>query len=275
MAEEAFDKKAAKRAEKMRKKEEKKRKKQQGASQDEEEGEGGVGGKIAVVFITLIIIVVWLGILALLVKLDVGGFGSTVLYPVLKDVPYVNRILPDVVDENETVVDVQYPYATLEEAIDRIKELEVELSQALEGSEADSETIAQLQTEIARLQEFENDWAAFQEEKTKFYREVVFSDNAPDIDEYRNYYESIDPSNAAELYRQVIGQQVTDDELANYVAAYATMDADAAASILEAMTDDLRLVAKILENMDVKSRANILGAMDSTVAAQLTKLMEP
>lgn len=42
----------------------------------------------------------WLIIMALLVKLDVGGFGSTVLAPILKDVPYINRILPDTKTEN-------------------------------------------------------------------------------------------------------------------------------------------------------------------------------
>lgn len=279
MAEEAIiDKKAAKRAEKMRKKEEKKRKKQQGAdaAADEDEDEvGGIGSKIAVVLVTLLIVVIWVAILALLVRLDVGGFGSTVLYPILKDVPYVNRILPDVVDEEEPVVDVQYPYATLEEAINRIKELEVELSQATEASQADVETIAQLQAEITRLQQFENEQAAFQEEKTKFYNEVVFSDNAPDIDEYRQYYEEIEPANAAEIYRQVVQQQADDEALQDYVNTYANMDEKDAATILESMTDDLNLVAKILGNMDSEHRAAILGAMDTTVAAQLTKLLQP
>ena len=46
-------------------------------------------------FVTLIIILIWLAIIVLLIKCDVGGFGSSVLAPVLKDVPYVNKILPD------------------------------------------------------------------------------------------------------------------------------------------------------------------------------------
>ena len=95
---EAFDKKAAKRAEKLRKKEEKKRKKEEkkktGTESGEEEKEGGVGAKIAVALITIVIVALWIGIFSLLIKLDVGGFGSTVLRPVLKDVPYINRILP-------------------------------------------------------------------------------------------------------------------------------------------------------------------------------------
>ena len=32
----------------------------------------------------------------------------------------------------------------------------------------------------------------FEEEKEKFYEEVVFSDTAPDIEEYKSWYETID-----------------------------------------------------------------------------------
>lgn len=267
----ALDKKAMKRAAKMRAKEEKKLKKASAQNLDEEEE---TGGKATIFFITIIIVVVWIGILALLIKLDVGGFGSTVLYPILKDVPYINKILPET-EEEETVVDVQYPYATLEEAIDRIKELEVELSDALKAAESDDETVAQLQAEVSRLQEFESEQAEFQEEKSKYYQEVVFSDNAPDIEEYKAYYESIDEANAAELYKQVVQQVEKDKELEEYAETYASMKPKAAAAIMEAMTDDLTLVAQILEYMDVEARGSILGAMDSEVAAKVTKLMKP
>jgi len=50
--------------------------------------------KIATVIFTLLTILIWLAVFAALIKLDVGGFGSTVLRPLLKDVPGVNLILP-------------------------------------------------------------------------------------------------------------------------------------------------------------------------------------
>lgn len=270
----ALDKKAAKRAAKMKKKEEKKNKKNAGKKGEQNPEEEEEGGKVAIFFITLIIIVVWLGILALLIKLDVGGFGSTILYPVLKDVPYINKILPET-EKEEEVVDVQYPYATLQEAIDRIKELEKELNDAKKASDGNNDTIAQLQTEIDRLKVFEAEQAAFQEEKTKYYEQVVFSDQAPDIEEYKTWYESIDAANAAELYKQVVQQVAYKDELNEYAKTYASMKPKQAAAIMEQMTDQLSLVAEILGYMDVKSRGNILGAMDSQIAAKVTKLMEP
>lgn len=261
------DKKAEKKAAKAKKKEEKQVKKQEEAA-EEETG----GSRLAVVAVTIAFIVVWLGILVLVIKTDIGGFGSTVLQPILKDVPYINKILPDTAEET---VDAQYPYTTLDEAIARIKELELQLADAQSQSNTSSENVAQLEAEIERLKEFEEQQAEFEEEKTKFYKEVVFADNAPDISEYRAYYESIDPANAEILYKQVIEQEEEDAQIQEYADTYAEMKPKQAAAIMEEMTDNLELVAKILENMDTSSRGAILGAMDSEIAARITKIMEP
>lgn len=53
---------------------------QQEAALTEDEESGG----FSVVLVTVLIVIIWLAILALLIKLDVGGFGSGVLSPVLK-----------------------------------------------------------------------------------------------------------------------------------------------------------------------------------------------
>lgn len=269
--ENSVDKKAEKKAAKAKKKEEKEAKKKEKKEEGAEEESGG--SRVAVVVVTIAFIAVWLGILALVIKADIGGFGSTVLQPILKDVPYINKILPDKAEEE--TVDAQYPYTTLDEAIARIKELEVQLADAQSQTNASSDNIEQLQAEIDRLKEFEEQQAAFEEEKTKFYQEVVFADNAPDISEYRAYYESIDPANAEILYKQVVEQEEADAKIQEYADTYAQMKPKQAAAIMEQMTDNLDLVAKILQNMDISARGAILGAMDSEVAARITKIMEP
>ncbi|MFP3154093.1 hypothetical protein LQZ18_06595 [Lachnospiraceae bacterium ZAX-1] len=269
----ALDKKAAKKAEKAKKKEEKKQSKGQADPETEEES-SSAGSKLLVVVVTFVIVAIWIAILALLVRLDVGGFGSTVLQPILKDVPYVNKILPKVASGEEPI-DAQYPYATLDEAVNRIKELELEVSQGLETQKNDAEYVQQLEAENNRLQQFEQEQATFEELKTKFYKEVIYADNAPDIKEYQSYYESIDPANAEILYKQVVAQSANDQEVLDYANTYAGMKPKQAAAILEQMTDKLKLVAKILENMQTQARADILGAMDPVVAAKLTEIMEP
>ena len=112
---EVFDKKAARKAEKAQKKADKKGKKSK--KNELEEEETTVGGKIAVFFVTLIILLIWLAIIVLLIKWDVGGFGSTMLAPILKDVPYVNRILPENAMEELSTEESAYAYSSMEEAV--------------------------------------------------------------------------------------------------------------------------------------------------------------
>ncbi len=237
---------------------------------DAEEDEGGA---FSVALIIVFIVIIWLAILALLVKLDIGGFGSGVLYPILKDVPVINMILPDVAEEIE---ESEEDYATLADAIAEINRLKRENEDLRKRQSTDNaEEINKYREEIKRLQTFEDSQVEFQKLKTEFYEEVVFSDNAPTVEEYRKYYEEIDPENAEYLYKQVIQQLQTDKEMSEYVKAYSDMKPQQAAQIFEMMPDNLDLVAKILGEMDPTARGKILGKMDKEVAAQITKIMDP
>ena len=46
-------------------------------------------------------------------------------------------------------------------------------------------------------------------------------------------------------------------------------------AIFETMTDDLDLVARILSQMSTSDRGKILGAMNSEIAAKITRMMDP
>ena len=92
---------------------------------------------------------------------------------------------------------------------------------------------------------------------------------------HQKYYELIDPTNAEYLYKQVVTQLQQDAKLSDYAQAYAAMEPEAAAKIFESMTNDLDLVAKILNQMNAASRGNILANMDAEVAAKVTRIMDP
>lgn len=263
-----------KKEQKAQRKEAKQRAKEiskQEAQLSEDEEPGGV----SVVLVTLVIVVIWLAILCLLIKLDVGGFGSGVLAPVLKDVPVVNKILPT--DSVITTDDEEAygGYTSLRDAVDYIRELELELERAQSVSNTDYEEISALRAEIDRLKTFEDAQIEFERIKTEFYEEVVYSDKGPGVEEYQKYYEMMDPVTAEYLYKQVLGQVAFDAQLADYAQAYSEMDPSQAASIFEEMTDSLDLVAKILYQMNAEDRGNILGVMDAEVAARVTKIMDP
>ena len=278
----AEDKKAAKKAAKKAKKAEKKAKKEaikeakkNGEVIPEDEESLGIIGRLIMAFVVLLIILIWLVIFAFLVKMDVGGFGSTVLFPVLKDVPYVNQILPGIEEYIPQEEEEALPYNTVEEAVERIKELEVEVEELKAAGSENSDYIAELEAAAAELAQYKADEAAFEEEKEKFYEEVVFSDNAPDINEYKTYYESIEPDNAEAIYKQVVTQLQTDAEIEDYVKVYSSMKAKNAAAIFDTMTDDFDLVCEILAGMDAATRAEIISAMSTENAAIITKMMEP
>ncbi len=232
---------------------------------DEEEEGGKIGGAI----IAIIIVAIWLAIFILLIKLDVGGFGSSVLRPILKDVPVLNWILPEVTDE-QAAQESGYKYRNLAEAIERIKELEAENALLRENVAANEQTISDLYAEVARLKEFEEYQKNYIELKRKFDEEVVFNDKAPDIKEYKAWYEKLDKENAAAIYQKVLEQIQYSEQVKQWAEAYAKMDAEAAAAILEEMTPDLDKVKAILMNMESKNRAAILAAMDPVFAAKVT-----
>ena len=244
--------------------------KQEARLSDEEET-----GGFSAFMLTLIIVFIWVAILCVVIKLDVGGFGSGVLAPVLKDVPVVNKILPE-----GTVTEVENGgayggYNNIEEAVNQIHVLEAELESLRSNNTTDSAKIAELEAEINRLKTFEANQVEFQRIKTEFYEEVVYAENGPGAEAYQKYYEAMDPTTAEYLYKQVIRQMEESKEIEEYAKTYSEMDADAAAAIFEAMTDDLKLVSRILSVMNAEARGDILAEMDPTIAAKLTKIMDP
>jgi flagellar motility protein MotE (MotC chaperone) len=72
-----------------------------------------------------------------------------------------------------------------------------------------------------------------------------------------------------------VQQTVYSEKVTEYAKTYSAMKPAQAASIFNTMTNNLELVAEILQNMNATSRGSILGAMDTTVAAKVTGLMAP
>ena len=231
----------------------------------------------SIFLVTFVIVLIWIAILCLVVKLDFGGFGSNVLTPVLKDVPVLNLILPK---NTETAVDEEKSasyggYDNLRDAVDYIKELELELERAQSAQTDSSDEVEQLKAEVERLKTFEDSQVEFQRIKTEFYEEVVYADKGPGIDEYRKYFEEMDPATAQYLYKQVVQELEESSEVKDYAKAYSEMKPKEAAAIFEQMTDNLDLAARILGVMEPDARGAILGVMAPAIAAKLTKIMDP
>ena len=269
----ADEKKKLKEEQKKQKKEAKKRAKEIEAQEAELSADDESGGFFTVIA-TIGIILVWVAILCVVIKLDVGGFGSKVLTPLLKDVPVVNLILPN--SQNSGNISTENGgYTNLNDATEQIKNLELQLQQAQTDNLKLQEDVANLKAENARLQEFEDKQVEFQRIKNEFYEEVVYAENGPGAEAYQKYYESMDPTTAEYLYKQVIAQLQEDKSVQDYASAYSSMKPKKAAAIFEQMTDNLNLTARILKTMSAENRGDILAEMDPAIAAKLTKIMDP
>lgn len=267
------EKKQLKKQQKDQKKEAKRRAKEI-AKQEEDLGLDE-GNGLVTFGATVLIVALWIAVVCVIVKLDIGGFGSSVLAPILKDVPVLNMILPDS-GQTETTDPGSYGgYSSLQDAVDYIRQLELELEQVRTASNAKDADLEKLRAEVERLSAFEQRQVEFQRIMQEFYEEVIYAENGPGAEEYRKWYEEMDPATAEALYKQVVVQMEESKEIQEYASAYSSMDAKRAAAIFNEMTDNLELVAKILNAMKTDARGDILGAMDTEVAARLTKIMDP
>ncbi|WP_026508767.1 magnesium transporter MgtE N-terminal domain-containing protein [Butyrivibrio sp. MC2013] len=262
------DRKQLKEEQKAARKQEKLRQKQMEEAQAELTGDktAGLSSFLAVVLIVLL----WVLLMAVMCKLNIAGLGE-LMRPVIGDVPYLCNLLPDKDDELPTPAS-----SVSDNGIDEayVRQLESELALAQSKNASLAASIETLTTEVARLTPFEEEQLSFEEDRKKFYEEIVYSDNAPDADAYASYYAMIYPDQAEKIYAEVVARQISDEEVKTYVAAFSAMDAENAANIFNSM-QDLTLVARILNQMSSDDRGAILSAMNVDVADAVTELMEP
>ncbi len=240
--------------------------------QDLGKEEQGGGGKFLTVLIIFLIVLIWLAILALLIKFDVGGLGSEILRPVLKDIPVINRILPDVSEEQEAYENA-YPYKNLGEAIEYIKKLEEEADKLREENSDYAFRQTEMQKEIDSLRHYEEEWDEFAKLREKFDYEVVYNDKAPSTDEYLKWYEAMYPNNAANIYAELLEKRMIADSIQQYADYLAKMDPGDAADILSEMPSDIDLICRLLECMKTSMVSDIFAEMEPLFAARIENRM--
>ena len=185
--------------------------------------------------------------------------------------PTVHRVYSSPLKRCTETAEILFPYTELC-TVDDLKELNF--------GEFENKTIDELTQEIARLKTYEDNQVEFEKIKDEFDNEVVFNSKAPGIEEYRKYYEEIDPTNAEILYKEVVKQEEVSAEIKDYAKAYSEMKAKDAAVIFNSnpLKNDLELSAKILGIMKADARGSILaeiGKLDADLAGNITEIMDP
>ncbi len=228
-------------------------------------------GKLAAILVVLGILLVWLILFVVIIRADIGGIGTS-LRPALKDVPVINWILPPVTDE-QIAWEENYPYSNINDAVDYIKQLELQIDALTVERDSYMGSVSELQTEVDRLKQFEDAQIAFEERVKDFDKNVVFNSQAPSVEEYKLYYEAINPTTAEEIYRIVLQQLQYDQSIQEKAKIVKTMKPSQAAAVLEEMTADMDWVAKVLLCMKPDECAAIMDKMDQLYAAKIFKKM--
>lgn len=238
---------------------------------DELEEKKKSGGKLTLILVVLGILLIWIVLFVILIRSDVGGIGTS-LRPALKDVPVMNWILPPVSDE-QIAWEEDYPYSNLTEAVEVIKQLELQIDALTSERDAYGSQIAELTADVERLEIFEELQTAFEERVKEFDKKVVFNEKAPSLEEYKAFYEQINPTTAEEIYRLVLEQLQYDKAILEKAKIVKTMKPSQAAAVLQEMTADMEWVSKVLLSMKAEESAAILDKMDQLFAAKIFKKM--
>lgn len=227
-----------------------------------------VKGMVVVIVILLILLV---GVGAM-IRFDVFGLGTQILGPVLKDVPVVNLILPEMPEEADGEGEA-YNFQTIEEAVEILKITEKMLKESGEKADELNEQLTQSIAEVERLKVFEDNQRQFEADKAAFDKAIA---DASTPIEFKTWFEKMSPENAANIYGDVVQEVATAEELKRVIDTYENMKPAEAAAILGGMaTTQLDLVSRIISSLTSKQAAQVLGAMEPTTAAKITTYMSP
>lgn len=197
-------------------------------------------GKVICVLVFLLTLVVLMGLLVGITKLDIGGISSQTLAPVIGDVPVLRSVLPKDLQQKTP------------------KELQAEADAAQAAADAQAEADAQAQADAQA--EADAQKAADEQAQAQADAEAQAQAEAD-----------------AEAQAEADAQAQADAEAAlqDYVDTYSAMKPKDAASVFDSMMPDQEdLIVKILEKLTPDQRAAILSKMSVANAAALTTKMD-
>lgn len=232
---------------------------------------------LTIFLVILIICISMASVFAYLIHINYYGIADK-YEKSLENIPLVKLILPPPYDPEAPY---HMPFHILASKYNQLREensklnLEVEtlknevdeLSYYKDNADSIMSENARLRTELmAGLDEYNSKMKKYEQIKSELDRSIA----NVNIEEFRNYYESIDAENARDIYESIVNQDVADSRLREFAAIYENMDASTAAAILEKMgTSRMNLIVDILFNMKKERSSAIISAMRQDFAAKV------
>lgn len=219
----------------------KKKRKETQTELDELRGDTPVS-KTVYAFCFLLTLIIAFGILAAMVRLNVGGVAENVFAPLVADVPGLRGILPPEM-RRQTAAEIAAEQLAMEQAAAEEQAAEESLAAAEQASEE----------------------ASLAAEESRIAAESMAAEEEARAEE----------SLAAEESRAAAESEAA-ARLQDYVDTYSEMAPKEAAKIFDSMMPDQgRLVAMILGELSPKQRSDILSNMSTDHAVWLTEQINP
>ena len=244
---------------------------------DAAKGGGVLFAAVSLVSALFVIAAVLAAFLFVIVKMNALGVAETYRESIEK-VPVLNLALPK--EEASDPREMELPelinkYEKLEAENDELK-IEIDasnkkiddLSKAKNDYEAQTliynEKTAQLEQKVMTLE-------AEKKQLDDMKYELERAAASGDKEAFAQYFESVSPEVAQEIYSQIIQSQKSDEEERKFISLFQTLDTKASAQIVETLgSSRLDFIAETLSAIKKDVAADIIGQLTPELAAQVT-----
>ncbi|MDR1665384.1 MAG: hypothetical protein LBR83_10780 [Clostridiales bacterium] len=220
--------------------------------------------------VPVLVLLVIIGGIVAVIALNLFGVRDRIL-SYLSSAPLIGQYFPAPAEGTAEPVN-EYAVMAPEEIESIVTALEIQIERLQADIQTAQEQRADDLSTISNLRQYESQIENYRALKQAL--DVVIATGDPSG--YAEYFESVSPENAAEIYAEIMNRLQYNAEERKVAATYSEMKADAAAEGLQAMlAPNSDMVVRILKNMDPRNRAEIFNEFEPANLAIVTQLMYP
>jgi len=246
------------------------------------------GGRKAALIIFFVFLFILIGGFVAIIALNLFGVRDEHIYPALRNVPFVGQFIPSQYYEIQLVYDEESgEYVEVRVAVDPpvVEEVPVDVGpteevlelmaeiEALQAALSQAQSLnAQYEETVQVLATYRDFITEYRENRQRFDAQVALGDpNA-----FAEFYETVDPENAARLFSYIRATQQEERDFRRYASTYHTMNSSEAAEVFAILlATDAPLLVRILNTFNHLQRAETFNEMEPADVAVITRLMVP
>ena len=251
-------------------------------SDGQQKAGGLISGILAVLAALFIVVLVFAGVFAFVVKGNLFRMGDR-FRTSLEDRKLLSWMLPQQepgfdpdAAENLSPLEIAQRYTEYRQQVETLEaELETLTDQVADLTAQNLSLSAIGADDIAQAQQEQEALATLNRQKEELEAlsiEVAKGLASGDTEGFKTYFEKLDPAAAAEIYASVLTTEAADAQGKQAARPFELMDRQAAADVMrELWTKDKTLLLTIVDANKAQTLAEILDNMEATLAADITR----